>query len=139
MPCSLVVKGSLFVETLLPLGPREQVAPKCQSKDRILHSQRRDSHKNCHAYVIKKGSNYHYASYRIILRAEQRNRNSDSLRVGRYGDRISVEARFSTPIPAGSWANSASCKMDTGLFQGTQRPRRDLTTQLHLTHKLKKV
>jgi hypothetical protein len=39
---------------------------------------------------------------------------SDSLRVGRSGDRIQVEARFSAPVQTGPWVHPATCTMDIG-------------------------
>ena len=49
-------------------------------------------------------------------------RYSDSLRVGRSGDRIPVEARFSAPVQTGPGAYPVSCIMDTGSFQKVKRP-----------------
>ena len=39
---------------------------------------------------------------------------SDSLRAGRYGDRISVVARFSAPVQTGPGALPSSCEMGIG-------------------------
>ena len=39
---------------------------------------------------------------------------SDSLRTGRSGNLIPVEARFSTLVKTGPRAHPASCEMDTG-------------------------
>ena len=49
---------------------------------------------------------------------------SDSLRAERSGDRIPVEARFSTPVQTGPGAHPASYTMGTGSFQGVKRPGR---------------
>jgi hypothetical protein len=45
-------------------------------------------------------------------------RYSDSLRAGRSGDRIPVEARFSAPVQTGPGAHPASCTVSTGSFPG---------------------
>jgi hypothetical protein len=47
------------------------------------------------------------------------------VRVGRFGDRIPVEARFSAPVQIGPGAHPASCTMGTGSFGGKERPGRD--------------
>jgi len=44
------------------------------------------------------------------------------LRPGRYGDRISVGARFSTPVQTGPGAHPASYTMGTRSFSGVKRP-----------------
>ena len=49
-------------------------------------------------------------------------RYSDSLRAGRSGDRIPVEAKFSAPIQTGPGAYPASCTMGTGSFPWVKRP-----------------
>jgi len=43
---------------------------------------------------------------------------SDSLRAGRFGNRIPMEARFSAPVQTGHGAHPASCTMGTGSFPG---------------------
>ena len=45
-----------------------------------------------------------------------RSRNSDSLRAGRSGDRMPVEARLSAPIQTGPRVHPASCTMATGFL-----------------------
>ena len=47
--------------------------------------------------------------------------SSDSLRGGRSGDRILVEARFSAPIQTGPGAYTASYSMGTRSFPGVNR------------------
>ena len=49
---------------------------------------------------------------------------SDSLRVGRSGDRIPVVARFSTSVPTPPGAHSVSYTMGTGSFPAVMRPGR---------------
>jgi hypothetical protein len=51
-------------------------------------------------------------------------RYSDSLRVGRSGDRIPVGAKFTVPIQTGPGAHPASYAMGTDSFPGVKRPRR---------------
>ena len=48
-------------------------------------------------------------------------RNSDSLRAGRSGDRIPVGARFSVAVQTGSGTLLSSLTMDTGSFPGFKR------------------
>jgi hypothetical protein len=48
-------------------------------------------------------------------------RCSDSLRAGRSGDRIPVEARFSPPVQTGLGIHAASYTMGTGSFPGVKR------------------
>jgi hypothetical protein len=47
-------------------------------------------------------------------------RYSDSLRAGRSGNRVPVEARFSAPIQTGPGAHQASFTMGTGSFPGVK-------------------
>jgi hypothetical protein len=48
---------------------------------------------------------------------------SEWLRVGRSGDRIPVEVRFSAPVQTGPGAHLASCTMGTGSFPGVKSGR----------------
>jgi len=51
-------------------------------------------------------------------------RCSESLRAGRSGDQIPVEARLSAPIQTGPGAHPASYTMGTGSFRGVKWPER---------------
>ena len=51
-------------------------------------------------------------------------KHSDSLRVGRSGDRIPVRARFSAPVQTGTGAHPPSYTVGTGSFPGVKRPGR---------------
>ena len=61
-----------------------------------------------------------------------------TLRAGRPGDRIPVEARFSTPFQTCPGAHPASCAVGTGSFPGLSDRILVLTTQTHLAPRLKK-
>jgi len=50
--------------------------------------------------------------------------DSDSLRVGRSGDRMPVWARFSATVQTGPGAHPASYTVGTGCFPGVKRPGR---------------
>jgi hypothetical protein len=59
-----------------------------------------------------------------------------SLRAGRSGDRIPVEARFSAPIQTGPGAHPASYTMGTGSFLGVKRLGRGVDHPHHLAPRL---
>ena len=50
----------------------------------------------------------------------------DTLRIGRSGDRIPVEARFAVPVRTGPEAHPASYILRTGSFPGVKRPVRSV-------------
>jgi hypothetical protein len=66
-------------------------------------------------YVVKQGP-YKEPGYL--------SRHSDWLRAGRYGDRITLGARFSESVQTGPGAYPASNTMGTGSFPGVKRPGR---------------
>ena len=68
----------------------------------------------------------------------QLSRYSDSLRAGRYGDRIPVGARFSTPVQAGPGAHPFFYTTGTGSFPGLKRPGHGVDHPPHLTARLMK-
>jgi len=63
---------------------------------------------------------------------------TDSLRAGRSGDRIPVEARFSSAIQTGFGALPASYTMGTKSFPGVKRRGVALITYFHLGPRLEK-
>jgi hypothetical protein len=69
-----------------------------------------------------------HANLNLLQEDKQRpgwlSRYSDSLRAGRSGDRIPVEARFSPPVQTGPGAYPASYTMGTGSFPGVKRQGR---------------
>ena len=65
-----------------------------------------------------------FTLYVSILEPRERSRYSDSLRVGRSGNRIPVGARFFAPIQTDSEDHPPSCTMGTGSFPGARRPGR---------------
>jgi hypothetical protein len=68
----------------------------------------------------------------------QRSRHSDSLRAGRSGDRIPVEARFSAPVQTGPGAHPAPYTTGTGSFPRIKRPKRGVDHPPHKEPRLKK-
>jgi hypothetical protein len=60
----------------------------------------------------------------------------DSLRAGRYGDRIPVEARFCAPVHTVPEAHPASYTMGTVSFPGVKRPGRGVDHPPYLSPKL---
>ena len=63
---------------------------------------------------------------------------SDSLRAGRFGDRIPVEVRCSTPVQTGPGAHPASYTLGTVTFPGRKRPGNGVNHPPHLEPRLKK-
>jgi hypothetical protein len=63
-------------------------------------------------------------------------RNSDSLRAGRFENRIPVEERFSAHVQTGPGA--AYFTMGTGSFQAVKRPGRGVDRPPHLAPRLSK-
>ena len=57
----------------------------------------------------------------------QLSRYSDSLQVGRPGNRIPVVVRYSAPVQTGSGAHPVSYTMGTGSFQGVKQPGRGVS------------
>jgi hypothetical protein len=72
-------------------------------------------------YIVWLFTVFSFNTYRTSVNV---GRDSDSLRAGRSGDRIPVEARFSAPVQTGPGAYPASCTMVTGSFRGVKRPER---------------
>ena len=64
-------------------------------------------------------------------------RYSNSLRAGRSGDRIPVEARFSAPVQTGPGAHPAFYTTGTGSFPGVKRPGLGVYHPPHLVSRLK--
>ena len=54
----------------------------------------------------------------------QLSRYSESLRAGRSGDQIAVEARFPSPLQTGPGTHPVFCTMSTGSFPRVKRPGR---------------
>jgi hypothetical protein len=57
-----------------------------------------------------------FLSTQFTVWAGYRSRYSDWLRAGRSGDRIPVEAKFSTPVQTGPGAHPTSCAMGLLIF-----------------------
>ena len=69
----------------------------------------------------------------------QRSLYNDSLWAGRSGDRMPVEARFSTPVQTRPGNHPASCRTGNGSSSpGVKRPERGVNYPPHLTPRLKK-
>ena len=62
--------------------------------------------------------------WRSVIFCISSNRYSDSLRVGRSGDLILVETRFTSLVQNGPGAHPAPYTMGTGPFPGVKRPGR---------------
>jgi hypothetical protein len=58
--------------------------------------------------------------------------------LGRFGDRIPVEARFSASVQTGSMAHPVSYTIGTGSFPAIKRPGRGVDHPPHLAPRLKK-
>jgi hypothetical protein len=82
--------------------------------------------------------NYPWRHKCILNNCRWTGQYSDSRRVGRSGDRIPVEARFSAPVQTGSDAHPASYTMGTGSFPGVKRPGRGVDHPPNLAPMLKK-
>ena len=65
-------------------------------------------------------------------------RYSDSLGLGKSGDRIPVEASFSAPVQTGPGSHPAYYTMGTGSFLGVKRAGRGADHPPHLVLRLKK-
>jgi hypothetical protein len=75
-------------------------------------------------YLVLRTVSASYDSFRYLTIFFGLSRYSDSLRAGRFGDRILVGARFPAPVQTGSGAQPASYTMGAGSFQGVKRPGR---------------
>ena len=64
-------------------------------------------------------------------------RYSDSLRAGRSGDRILVEARFCAPVQSGLGTHPTSCTMRTGSFLAVKRSGRGVDHPLPYSAEVK--
>jgi hypothetical protein len=62
----------------------------------------------------------------------------ESLRAGRSGDRIPMEARLSAPVQTGPGTHPASCTIGTGFFRWVKRPERGVDHPYHLAPRLNK-
>ena len=82
--------------------------------------------------LIKLGTKY------LQIGPRQSSRHSDSLRAGRSGHRIPVEARFSARGQIGPGAKPSFYAMGAGLFLRVKRQRRGVNHPPHLAQRLKK-
>jgi hypothetical protein len=70
---------------------------------------------SCFSYTSSRNVTHSYGLVQIIMGgAAWCSRYSDSLQAGRFGGRIPVEARFSTPVQTGPGAHPASCTIGQG-------------------------
>ena len=83
-------------------------------------------------FAAKKSRNVTRFSISFSVFSYQLGRDSDSLRAGRFGDRIPVGARFSAPVQTGLGSRPASCTMGTGSLLGVKRPGRGADHHPHL-------
>ena len=90
-------------------------------------------HKNLGTPVYKKMTCLH-----VFMLFVNVGRDSDSLRAGRSGDRISVEARFSAPVQTGPGGHPTYYTMGNGSFPRVNGRAVVLTTYPHLAPGLKK-
>jgi hypothetical protein len=80
--------------------------------------------------------NFEQGSY---ILSGQLSRYSDSLRTGRYGDRIQMEARLPAPVQNVIVAFSASCTVGTVSLSGIKRTGYGVNYPTNLALRLKKV
>jgi len=90
------------------------------------------------AYRLQRRDAVYFARLFEIILPSPRGRDSDSLRVGRSGDRIQVGARFSAHVLTRPGAHPASCTMGTGSFPGVKWPERGVDHPPYLAPMLKK-
>jgi len=69
---------------------------------------------------------HHYKSWPFIRVPGYLSPYSDSLRAGRSGDRITLQARFSAPVQTGPGVLPVYYTMGTGSLPGVKRPGRGL-------------
>jgi hypothetical protein len=91
---------------------------------------------NIYLFRISHHLNFEQGSYILPGRFSQ---YSDSLRTGRYGNRIPMEARFSTPVQTGIVAIPASYTVGTGSLSGIKRTGYGVNHPTYLAFSLKKA